>query len=55
MNSSVQLRAATMNIRDEYERRRQAMEMDLRAELRHIRSEMSHLRNLIDASDDFER
>ncbi len=51
-NASIQRTALNIEIRDEYERRRQTMEMDLREELRHLRSEIFNLRNLSDASND---
>lgn len=41
--------AIDVGIRDEYEKRRQAMESELRADMRQIRSEMSTLRERIDA------
>ena len=40
--------AIDVGIRDEYEKRRQAMESELRADMRQIRSEMSTLRERID-------
>ena len=40
--------AIDVGIRDEYEKRRQAMESELRADMRQIRNEMSTLRDRID-------
>ena len=40
--------AIDVAIRDEYEQRRQAMESELRADMRQVRSEMSKLRERID-------
>ena len=49
VNAKMSHIAIDIAIRDEYEKRRQAMESELRADLRQIRTEMSELRGLIPA------
>ena len=51
-NARIQVVSLHNDIRSEYERRWQATELDMREEMRHIRDELSRLRDLIDEVDD---
>jgi hypothetical protein len=55
VNSRIGQVAIDVAIRDEYEKRRQAMESELRADMRQIRSEMSSLRKRMDEALDCRR